>query len=617
MKQKKGLTFKKTVVGQNIEDFIDRIEAEGSGLMSSSSGDVGSIKAGRDGLFNSSSGDVGSIDAGGIGLSNSSSGDVGSIEAGGSGLWNSSSGDVGSIKAGGSGLLNSSSGDVGSITAGKEGLLNSSSRNVGSIEAGWNGLVNSFVSGYVGDVDCGVSLFDNSKLNLVVGSVRAKRLDINTTLTNLVVSDDFHVGSHNGTVNVILDRETEDFIHYTGDFEELKEYVKQNARSLAGIRSLRIEKRVIQSIDELLELNLEHEQRLGANNIEYVNLIRESFDISDEDILCDRVKEYSPLQNYLTDTSITTGGRALLTSRLLRRRKEGIDEEEIKEELKSIYTKIKEVEKALEGTPTLGLEFAFEEDEQTKERLKIANILLRVSGAKKIRDSECKNSNVEVRVSPSYSPILSALVDDMFELDVLPKENLISYNVCMVGKYVIEYAVLLIIVNYFTGFTPFPAQQEERQDAIGLRDVHVYNGATTCPNTGSIIRARQLNISAGVTGKEIKEKRLDGTLTKLIEGDVSNRLYRMALPFVTDTKEWAEKVLEIVGIDSETERRVHGEIVKANTDGDIYRGSNFILPESDKEKSRLVWEVHNLYREMSGRICIGDNAQLEALNVRL
>ncbi|MBI2565225.1 hypothetical protein HYV79_04540 [Candidatus Woesearchaeota archaeon] len=595
-----------------------------SGVISSIiEGSVKIIKAGNTGLLKSNiSGDLDIITAGAKGVDESNiDGNIHKIISRDSCIDCSVvRGSVGYLKTSCTGIANSFVGEnVEEINANLDGILTSIvCGSVGKINVGYSGVSKrAFVGNFIGGIKSKYAVFDDAHFNLVIGDIESLCLDKDCCFANLVISDKVDVKEFNGTANVIVPCKTDQFIQYEGDFEELKKYAKQNPKSLTGLRCLKTDAKCIKNLEKLLELENSLEEKLGSKNLDYVklahNVLLKRSSYKNEDLIT-MVKEYFALQDFLADFTLTTGSRQLIAARFLNQKKQGVNDYNIKKEIKRLYDELKYLEDVLKGGPTFGCEFCFEAEAIKKfssnysldKEIKMANELLIIAGNEKIRLCESleKQNSAEFRINPAYAPITIALIKELFDLEIFPRDVLGIYSVNMVGKHVLDMALPLILVNHVIGITSdlkLYSNEDCKSDELAFKDVHVYHGATVDEKTGLLNRrTAQLNILAGITAKIENNEKLK-PFQKLLENDVKERLNKMFAPFLLSEdcrKEWKNNIFEIFELSEEKLIILQEKLKDAEYQDKIWRTEKDLKIADCSECAYKVQETYDFLEQI-------------------
>lgn len=342
---------------------------------------------------------------------------------------------------------------------------------------------------------------------------------------------------------------------------------------------------------------------------------------SQEEVI-DAISKFSIIKDILLNKNLNTGSKELILTHLMNIEKIPRSfhfSRGIISQIHDLYSKIKTLEHFLKDTPTFGCEFYIDNNElKSKNRnhniissLNWADILLHTSGNKDIRPclsdyygpfaglrnifgfESFDNDPIELRICPSYAPIIIALAKELLKLKILPNDILIGYSINMVGDDVLEYGLPLVITNYFTGLTPNLPTTNDGE--FNFRDVHVYCGATVDPRSGEIMGGRQLNIFAGVTGN-IKNNSDLLPYKETLEKDLEVRINRMLSPFLVERyirEDWKMSIYEAIGLSDENIEKLEEKMHNANADCAMWKASEDIKLYDSKVIREKIDKVYD------------------------
>ncbi|MBI5066380.1 hypothetical protein HZA97_09175 [Candidatus Woesearchaeota archaeon] len=370
--------------------------------------------------------------------------------------------------------------------------------------------------------------------------------------------------------------------------------------------------------NKILENKVKRELPDNAEIRSLANLVTKSLNYRDTTCSVDEFKEkvemYSPAAKFVLDEELTTGSKQLLLARCLNLKRKKHGNEQIQGALGRLYSELKTLEKLLEGTPTFGSEFALEASAlkdtnplyNLSASLSLANELSGMGGNSGVRPSDINEErDIEIRINPSYAPIVSALTKELFEIGVLPSDVLVGYAVNMVGKEVLEYGLPLILLNYFIGLTPNLPSDNEGE--LSFRDVHVYRGATVNEKTGELIGSEsQLNIFAGVTGK-IETSESLATQKDTIEKDSKERLNKLLIPFLlskAEREKWKDSIYEIFGLSEQQIKSLNKRLNKAIYETSVWKTNEHITVNDSKDIRK---KLNELYSNLESCIVSGNS----------
>lgn len=306
----------------------------------------------------------------------------------------------------------------------------------------------------------------------------------------------------------------------------------------------------------------------------------------------------------------TLGSKQLLITKTIRLHRQGFKKEAIGEKIEKLYREIHKLEDILSDTPTFGCEL-YVEPEQTKafcpkynpfEMSCLENAIMKENKTD-IRLSKINEKNIyEFRINPSYAPITSALVKELFEIGILPKDTLVGYSVNIVGKDVAENALPLILVNYFTGMTPrMPNDKNAGKNELDFRDVHVYRGATVNERTGVLATEfSQLNIFAGVTAKVENNEQLK-PYKEILEKDIDERYQRMLMPFLVGArarKEWKRMIYSAFALNEQQIKFLDDNLSHALSENKIWHTNQDIKIKDSPQVREKINEAYQLLEDV-------------------
>ncbi len=286
---------KKTAIYDSDIGFVGGIESESHGIIDSTLDEVERITSGYSSIKNSEIKSVGTVISKHFGISGSKIGFVDEVLSRLDGIYKSYVDNVSDVYSKGNGVSNSEIYRIGKIKAEKSGILKSRVKNIGSIESKETGVYKSVIDkvgsiksgrigiydseiGVVGDIhssEAGVASSNGIKvygdllqkggrnwigiyesfMTYVVGDKVEGRMLDHLSYGGLVAAKTIDVDHYNFGISVLTKSENKDFITYRGDWEKLKEELKDDRELLKNLQIFVVNDETVESFEELKELN--------------------------------------------------------------------------------------------------------------------------------------------------------------------------------------------------------------------------------------------------------------------------------------------------------------------------------------------------------------------------
>jgi len=299
--------------------------------------------------------------------------------------------------------------------------------------------------------------------------------------------------------------------------------------------------------------------------------------------------------------ALTVGARQLYATTLRNHARSSVTASSI-EELLQLKDEIYFIEESMDECPSYGAEFlvdtttAHENDPAYREDSALEQSNEFLSGfSRGVRTSEIlPDKTMEIRILPSYAPIVAALINEFWELGVFPSNTDIPYAITIAGNIGSEDAAYLALSNLATGITPIVKEDnpEDNSNSVNLKDAYVYRGVTVNKYTGRVDPvSKQLTLFVGVMGR-FENHPFDYEL----KHDFNERAWRTSLPYLGSNRErWKEGIQTAYGYSNAQISEMRELILGTNgTDTNVNLGS--IVKPDDVIYARSVIDI--LYDDM-------------------
>ena len=251
---------------------------------------------------------------------------------------------------------------------------------------------------------------------------------------------------------------------------------------------------------------------------------------------------------------------------------------------------LKALEEVFAGHPTFGAEFAIP--------ARLEDVVLKMhnisAGKSEIRESLVYGNVTELRINPSYFPIVKYLIDELWEGGILPKDFLISYSLTLSGSNVRERAALLALANLSIGSTLSFGLEDRKinpvpSDTLVAPMLHFYEGATVDIITGKL-SATQLVLYVGTTTRRTGDN-LENHFLQQLKNDYTERLYATAALLALSKEEYSQcerEICDVGGIDDARLRELKKKLREAENEKNRIDLVGIITPESAEKVKPTV-----------------------------
>src|SRR3989338_7977611 len=216
-------------------------------------------------------------------------------------------------------------------------------------------------------------------------------------------------------------------------------------------------------------------------------------------------------------SELSLGGKQLVRTYAHNSFQRGEDPNKIIEE--DIIPYVRWIERMEIGEMTYGIEIAlpFEIDEKT---LRIVNAL---AGTSTMKPSEIKKDMTELRLNPSYSMVVTYLVEELWKAKIIPVDHTISYGLNVCNEAVMDKSFLLAVANVAHGLTL--EWCKENRKSLGTIEpetlvqpmLHIGRGRDIY--TGDIISAERINFYTGLAARLEKRDVRDSDWVGILADD--------------------------------------------------------------------------------------------------